>query len=351
MTAAIPTAAVRPRQLHPIGNHPVDIINRQMSAFRFFACAIFAFAGIAPAATITATYDVPHTFRFRPGGDVLEAKWRYSVFASARLPIDRDFKHDTVNAGPPNNDQKDAAAKANGADSEAHSSFQLDNFAANNVSGTVRSWGRASVDPNANSPEAFASSLSELTVRGGTAMKNGKVQWGPAFRARSQGQSRVTIHDPIHFEVFDLIDGSRLFGTLLEIELDGGEGDFDWTDGLFFADAREMNLSIIIDSPWAVQHGTLDFRVSGGLVTRSIGTGLFAGLFPGIGSPGAFSVVTPDLTLDYDLGSFSGHPLDISFGFGNGGEAAAEAPEPGSFALIGVALIFLASRRNRKAIV
>src|SRR3982751_6110006 len=95
-------------------------------------------------ATITVPYDVPHNFNFMPQGNVLDGSWSWNVFASARSPLDRHSDSGTmaVNGagafGP-----KTVNAAAIGASSQANASLNVTNFAANNVTGTVRSFGFA----------------------------------------------------------------------------------------------------------------------------------------------------------------------------------------------------------------
>src|SRR5205085_11103229 len=109
-------------------------------------------------------------------------------------------------------------ATATGASSAANASLAVTAFANNNVQGSVRSWGNATVDTSVANAEAFASSTSTFRVRGGTLMKSGRVQWGGFLTATSHGQSTAGIHDPISFDLLDLITGVEYMSELLGIE-------------------------------------------------------------------------------------------------------------------------------------
>src|SRR5581483_9765895 len=152
--------------------------------------------------TVNLPYNVVHPFHFQPGGDVLDASWNWNVFASASFPQDRHQDRNSMAVpGVGNYGPKTVTATATGAKSEADASLSVTAFANNNVQGSVRSYGFAEVNTDAANAEAFASSTSTFRVRGGTKMKNGRVQWGGFLTATSHGQSTVLLHDPISFDV------------------------------------------------------------------------------------------------------------------------------------------------------
>jgi len=229
-----------------------------------------------------------------------------------------------------------------------------DNFGPNLVDGTIHVDGFAKIDnPNGPEAEAVASSISGVTVRSRTQLPNGRIQWGPALMATVHGSASVAIHDPIHFDLIDLVTQEELAGTLLQIESElQGDGSFLWDGGLFQLDASFFDFSIDISSPYTVQQGTVDLKVRNGIITTSVGTGLFANIFPSVGQSGAFSLPLGGIQLDYSLGDFDGHGLDVTFDFNGGGEAAArvpgEVPEPGSLLLLGSCLLKLARTATRR---
>jgi hypothetical protein len=299
-------------------------------------------------ATITVPYDVPHNFNFMPQGDVLDGSWSWNVFASARSPLDRHSDSGTVPVNAPGVfGPKTVNATANGASSQANASLNVTNFVPNDVTGTVRSCGFASVDTNVPSAEAFASSTSTFRVRGGRLMKSGRIRWGPTMTATSHGQATAGVHDPISFDVIDLVSDAELSGTLLDIlgELNG-ESTFAWSNGVFSVDASDFSFSIVMNSPYTLQNGTVDLRIAGGTVVTSSATGIFAGLFPAVGSPGTFTMPLPDLTLDYNLGDFGGDDLNTAFDFGNGGSAEVGVPESAAGVLAGVGLLLFSARKR-----
>ena len=206
------------------------------------------------------------------------------------------------------------------------------------VTGSIRTDGKATAQDNSS---AFASSFSRLSVQGGTLMKNGRIMWGPVLSSMVTGNARVGKKDPIDFRVTDLLTSSVLTGELLDITSDMlGPGTFSWDSSTFTVSARDFDFLIDMNSPYTVQKGTLNLRISGGKVTTSSATGIFAGIFPGVGSSGTFSVPFGSLTLDYDLGNFGSDPLSVNFDFGNSGTAVA-GPEPSSLTLFGTTALAL----------
>lgn len=299
-------------------------------------------------ATISATaeaqafgnYFVNHKFNFTPQGDVVRGQWRYRVFTSADDPHMVCGPKQGSIAMPVTN-AKNCMSVADQASSQAHSEVKTTNFAPGNVTGSIGVSGFAKVTGNPG--DAFSAARSGVTVQGGKKMRNGKIKWGPAQTAQTQGQASAHIHDPISFDVFDPDTHTHTTGTLLAIETSlTGTGSFSWQNDEFSLNATTFDFTIQMTSPFTAEQGTVDFHVRNGVVVGSSETGMFAGMLPGNGSSGDFSTpFSNDLTLNYDLGDMGGNNPDVSFFFDGGGDASAAVPEPSSLFLLGSGILGL----------
>ncbi|MFM8325516.1 MAG: PEP-CTERM sorting domain-containing protein, partial [Pirellulaceae bacterium] len=95
------------------------------------------------------------------------------------------------------------------------------------------------------------------------------------------------------------------------------------------------------------QQGTVQLAIQGGVVTTSVDTGMFDGLFPAVGSSGNFNILLPYFTLNYDFGNFNGHDLDIVAKFSGSGAALAGVPEPGTILVVSSGMLGMMLRRRR----
>jgi hypothetical protein len=249
-------------------------------------------------------------------------------------------------------------------DAYAGSRFGLNDYSAGTpIRGEMQSEGwitakRDTVTGLPNPSEAYAFSSSEIEVAGGKELRSGQILWAPQILTPVVGgglppgvwQNWRYGRDPINFSILDTVTGDLLEETLLDITYDiRGDGSFDWESlsGIFSMNVQEASFTIDISSPYTTQQGTVQLVVSGGVVTTSVDTGMFDGLFPAIGTPGSFNVLLPYFTLNYDFGNFNGHDLDIVARFSGSGAALAGVPEPGTILVVSSGMLGMMLRRRR----
>ena len=141
-------------------------------------------------------------------------------------------------------------------------------------------------------PQYYSSSAAVL-LEGGTSAAHGSEGWTEDMGMEGDGggvSEGETAQDPIDFQVTNLVTGAITTGTLFSVSSDLQRGSWSWSNNTFVLNASDFDFSIRIDSPFTVQQGTADLQVRNGVITTSDGTGMFAGIFPGVGSPGNFSV-------------------------------------------------------------
>jgi hypothetical protein len=186
---------------------------------------------------------------------------------------------------------------------------------------------------------AFSSARSVVGAATLKTGSNGQINWRSRMTVEASGSAsgRARGKDPIDFTATDLVSGTTLNGTLLDIEsnITGGSGLVDWTDGVLTiaGPALSGNFLIDISSPFTLQQGIVQFSFAKGIVTSSTATGMFSGLLPGVGDSAIGSFALGDTNLDYDFG-FGSNDIALSLGFGNGGEAQDAVPEPSAWAFL-----------------
>jgi PEP-CTERM motif len=331
------------------------------------AWAVFGTSFVS-AQTLTGSYDVSHGFTFAPSGGVTSLPlFNFGAFASTSPGGAPDIQSgsDTfgLGGGPLSHT---ASSTGPFSSATATSSATLSPFVLGGpVSGIVRSSGAVSATgPGTCCAASFDTMVFPLLPIGaGHAAILGSIGYAPdimsLWNAYPHSEpSAVCPHpggdlcDPVDFKVTDLKTGVVTSGSLFSVSSDmGGSGSFSWDTGTFDLNASDFDFSIRIDSPFTVQQGTADLKVDNGLITVSAGTGMFAGLFPAVGSSGDFTIpFDNNFVLDYNLGDFNGDPLAAQFFLGGSGQACF-IPEPATWAMmmLGFAgLGYAAFRRSRK---
>ena len=224
------------------------------------------------------------------------------------------------------------------------------------VTGSTQSTGTARAVGNGATAYAFSAATAQ--VRSRSMFPNGSMVWGPILRDTVSGSGIAVgqrapfpggglAKDPIYFRLIDDLGSVALEEQLLSIESElFGDGELDWSDTGMFSMIGDGEVQVSMNNTFIINPSLMLFRVENSVVTQSMGTGLFAGVLPPLGSSGtSFSFMLPsELTLNYTLPAFNG---DVEFDFG--GAARGTIPVPGSAALIAIAGL-VATRRHRASV-
>lgn len=211
------------------------------------------------------------------------------------------------------------------------------------LAGSNRAWGAVGV---ANFGTMFAFSESKLNLKSGVAdMRTGQLVWQPLWSDTASGTAAI---DPIDVTITDADDIELLTDTLVDIEhkLHRGtslDSTFGWKDGWLFADGvLDGTFSAVVESPYvpAAERGSALLKIENGIVTESEDSGIFAGLLPGVGTPGTFNVpFVNQITLDYSYPNI-GENIAIELA------GAGSAPEPATLSLLMLGGVALLRRRQ-----
>jgi hypothetical protein len=299
---------------------------------------VVSFFGASSALGDVVTYDVSHTFSFSPSGGVTSpVSYLFGVSAQASPGGTLNAKNGSVVFGTGGGTSSNQASSAGSLSSAtATSSATLNPFSIGGpVSGVIGSNGSIVVLPGGT---CCAVSSAAVVLHGGTSASHGSADYAPemSMAGPEAGPNSTNEVDPIDFQVIDLMTGAVKTGTLFDVSSDLQDGgSWSWGGGAFALNASNFDFSISLNSPYTVQQGTADLRVRNGIITTSDGSGMFAGIFPAVGTPGNFSVpFGNNFPIDYNLGNFNGDPLDVEFTFGNSG-LACTVPEPSFVFLLG----------------
>lgn len=299
-----------------------------------------------------ASYHVGHNAVVIPtGGNVLpQVLHNYYDYAEATQPFVKQGPFTGPVPVPPAGgtffNQADAVASAEG---HAWSWANVNPYVVGGpVTGQIQVGGWALAADNMVH-HGYGVSTSQILARGGRMFRNGRIQWGNWMEDHVTDNAFARGKDPISFTLLDLEDGTYLEDTLLDIETTLGKEDQELTypggpddkwlceNNQITVTARYATLLVDISSPYTVQQGTATLTIDEGFVVESVDTGMFDGLLPSVGTlADNLSFAFPsEFTLDYDLGEFNGHELDINLNLGNGGNSTAvEIPEPATLCLL-----------------
>lgn len=318
----------------------------------------------ATAASISATYDVAHSFTFAPSGGLTSLPtYEFSVSALALPGGSQNVSAGSEDFGLGGGTLSHQASSTGPFSSAvAGSSATLSPFVLGGpVSGFIRSNGQVT-----GKPPGYCCAISSAAVKllGNAAAARGAILYAPnisnisnipTFPQREDDPACPHLYrilcDPVDFKVTDLKTGGVTQGSLFSVLVGGmGAGSFSWGGGVFNLNASDFDFSIKMDSPFTVQQGVANLKVVNGIITVSEGAGVFAGLFPAVGSPGDFSIpFSTDFLLNYNLGDFNGDPLAVQFTLGGAGAACVSIPEPATWMmmLMGLGAAGAVLRRGR----
>jgi hypothetical protein len=336
---------------------------------RFFTfCFLSVLTSFGPkfAFGSTVTYSVSNVFTFSPTGGVsAPSTYQYGVSAIASPGGVPDTRNGSI-AFPTTGGSSSQAADSIGTLSSASgkSSAMLTPVSTDGpVFGAINSGGNLNVLPGG---ACCSSSSAAIVVSGGTSMRAGNFAYTPQMSMGTPADCDCTATDidPVSFQVTDLITHVVTSGDLYDVTSSlSGPGTFSWRDNTFSLNATNFDFGISLTSPFTVQHGTAVLQVRNGLITTSSGTGIFAGLFPTVGSSGNFAIpFGTNFSLDYNLGDLNGDPLAVLFTLGDSGSASVASdpappggtptdsvPEPTTWATGGLAFLLVGAARRRLA--
>ncbi|GJM17800.1 MAG: hypothetical protein DHS20C14_00130 [Phycisphaeraceae bacterium] len=175
----------------------------------------------------------------------------------------------------------------------------------------------------------YAYSSCGISVRGGTQLASGFIQWGTSFYsdAVGGGVGASALADPVHFIATNLNTGVTVDAVLLDIDLDFDDtGLIDWNPAGLTVDTAEMDLVVDIPPTHVApgQEGRIEFRVENGAVTVANDSGIFDGLLPPLGTAVPFDIPLPsNFNLDYDLALNPADPWDVEAILSGGGDTGA----------------------------
>ncbi|MFT5423990.1 MAG: hypothetical protein ACI89L_001782 [Phycisphaerales bacterium] len=195
------------------------------------------------------------------------------------------------------------------------------------IDGKIGSSGNVTADVFGRGfAEAYAFSNTAIRVQGGNQMANGLIQWDPHFYfdAVGDGTSSTFVQDPITFEALDLTTGDTSTFDLLHIDAKiAGEGLFQWDPAGISINASEATVTAQIPSSLVApgQGGKLEIIITGGIVSSSLGTGIFAATAPLLGEVVPLTVPVPIIKLNYDLGLNPNDQYQVRATLAGGGSA------------------------------
>ena len=280
-----------------------------------------------PALAQTRTYSVQHSFNITPGGNirpwVTGSYYDYGfVNQVGAIATNTTFGTVTVRPGGINQTFGVITWPPLPSQVQANSTVIVQPFGIGTpVTGSTRSWGSITVSGQ-HPVIADAQSTTTVTVVGRARLRSGRIVWLPAITDSTQGGTRWN-NDPVMFRVKDMQTGQIVDETAVNIRTTiTGNGSVSWEAGTLNVnglDAESLSIEATVGGPHVEQSGNMMLQIIGGLVAFSDDNGIFDGVLPPIGMPGTFMVpIIPSIILDYNLGDFNGHPLEVYVHMGGG---------------------------------
>ena len=303
----------------------------------FVLCLIICtVATLAPAwGQANVTYDVTHNLSVSPAGNPAIQVWgSYLATVAVSNPSGRASRTNTGRVQIQSGTLRlwNAHAGPIPSEGDANARWQINFGLGGPVSGFARSNGWASARPPTPSSALSQASVG-IMVFARQQLPNGQIIWNPILNDWTQGMGTAVNTtpnrrvDPIVFRVKDLVTGDVVNGTLLDIKyVIDGDGSLSWEKGILSMDASQAasaTFHINMTSPYIPlpQQGYLDLVITNNIITQSDDDGIFDGLLPPVGTPGAFDMaLSNNLVMDYNFGDFQGHPVDAYLYLGGGAD-------------------------------
>lgn len=193
----------------------------------------------------------------------------------------------------------------------------------------------------ANFNDGYAFSGGEISVTARHRDKKGRVRLGRTWHLgrganAAWGRGKTRAVDPITWRVAEIGTGNIFEGSMAHIESTVENGTIDAVSGGYKVDAINGKLMMFIRSPHIAPEGSLLLVMEGGVVSRSIDSGVFDGVLPPVGTGSPFFLPMPALDFNYDLNGISNALIEADVTIEMGGDTEVEETNGGIDASIQV---------------
>ncbi len=202
------------------------------------------------------------------------------------------------------------------------------------IRGQIRSYGYADAGVQGRGAAfVYAFSTAWVRIDSGVTLASGQIQWqiGAVVDVIGAGAGAAAIKDPVILTATNTDTGDVVEHTLVDVDMrHEGTGRVEFAPGALTVDIPVFELLISVH-PGVIgpgQDGALIIEVDQGIVQNAVGTGLYAGSAPAVGTAVPFTVPMPDIVLDYDLNLDPTQPWEVSAEMGGGGRADASVIGP-----------------------
>ncbi|MBZ0173214.1 MAG: hypothetical protein K8E66_12595, partial [Phycisphaerales bacterium] len=163
------------------------------------------------------------------------------------------------------------------------------NAAPIDITGRIQSFGFADAAVlGQGAAIAYAFSTAGIRIDGGITLANGTIQWTPGALVDmvGGGAGDTAIQDPVVLRATNLIDGTTVEHTLVDIDMTHeGDGHVDIGGPNLHVNIPEFTIDVVIDPAVIApgQSGELHLEVDQGVLVSASGTDLYAGSVPPLG--------------------------------------------------------------------